>query len=336
MMIHRPDFIVIGAMKSATTTLHEQLARQPGLFMSRPKEPNFFSDDANYARGWGWYGSLFRRANLGDLRGEASTHYTKLPTYPRTVERMRHDLPRLKLIYVMRHPIDRLISQYVHEVTVGRITVGLLESLGSHPELIDYGRYSMQLKPYLEAYGFSSVLPVFFPRLVMHSQAELERIGRFLGHDGPLRWDETLEPQNRGSERLRPSPVREVLVQSPVLTSIRRRVVPRRLSECLKGFWRARIAPPRLTPILEARLREVFDADLAQLGEWLGLRLDCENFHRATVDLALEWVASRDPTRRGRKPSSERTAGPNEGRLDDDRTPIRAVGRGMARPRARP
>ena len=53
MVIHRPDFIVIGAMKSATTTLHEQLARQPGFFMSRPKEPNFFSDDENYGRGGG-------------------------------------------------------------------------------------------------------------------------------------------------------------------------------------------------------------------------------------------------------------------------------------------
>ena len=60
MVIHRPDFIVIGAMKSATTTLHEQLARQPGFAMSRLKEPNFFSDDDMYARGWGWYSSLFR------------------------------------------------------------------------------------------------------------------------------------------------------------------------------------------------------------------------------------------------------------------------------------
>src|SRR5262245_52999483 len=140
MMIHRPDFIVIGAMKSATTTLHEQLARQPGIFMSHPKEPNFFSDDAIYARSWGWYGELFRRAGPADLRGESSTHYTKLPTYPRTIDRVKRDLPRLKLIYVMRHPIDRLISQYVHEVTAGRISAGLREALDCHPELIDYGR----------------------------------------------------------------------------------------------------------------------------------------------------------------------------------------------------
>ena len=65
MVIHRPDFIVIGAMKSATTTLHEQLARQPGIFMSRPKEPNFFSDDENYARGWGWYGVAFPAGRRG-------------------------------------------------------------------------------------------------------------------------------------------------------------------------------------------------------------------------------------------------------------------------------
>ena len=129
----------------------------------------------------------------------------------------------------------------------------------------------MQLQPFLEAYGFGAVLPVFFPRLVTHSQAELERIGRFLGHEGPLRWDEGLGPQNQGTERLRPSPVREVLVQAPVLTTIRQRVVPRRWSRSLKELWRARVEPPRLSPVLEARLREVFDADLAQLGSWLGV-----------------------------------------------------------------
>ncbi len=278
-------------MKSATTTLHEQLARQPGLFMCRPKEPNFFSDDAAYARGWNWYGGLFHPAGDSDLRGESSTHYSKLPTYPRTVERMVRDLPRLKLIYVMRHPFDRLVSHYVHEVTTGRGRVGVAEAVEQWPELIEYGRYSRQLQPYLEAYGHSSVLPVFFPRLVEHSQAELERIGRFLGHEGPLRWDDELEPQNQGSQRLRRSAVREVLVQAPVLTTIRQRVVPRTWSRPLKAFWRARVEPPRLSAVLRARLQEVYDADLAELGSWLGVPLDCENFHEQTLNLSLDWTA---------------------------------------------
>jgi hypothetical protein len=290
MVIHRPDFIVIGAMKSATTTLHEQLARQPGLFMSRPKEPNFFSDNENYVRGWGWYSSLFRPANGADLCGESSTHYSKLPTYPRTVDRMARDLPRLKLIYLIRHPIDRLISQYVHEITTGRITTGVGEAVDRHPELIDYSRYSMQLQPYLDAYGFENILPVFFPRLVNHSQAELDRIGRFLNHEGRLIWDTSLKAQNIGRERLRASPIRHALVQAPVLTTLRQRIVPRQVSQSLKSFWRARIDRPELSFELTERLHEIFDADLAQLGSWLGIALDCENFHQTTVAHACEWA----------------------------------------------
>jgi hypothetical protein len=290
MVIHRPDFIVIGAMKSATTTLHEQLARQQGFFMSRPKEPNFFSDDKMYARGWQWYSSLFRPALEDDLRGESSTHYTKLPVYPRTVERMVRDLPRLKLIYLMRHPIDRLVSQYVHEVTAGKINIGLREAIARHPELIDYSRYARQIEPYLEAYRPRNVLPVFFPRLINHPQLELERIGRFLAHDGPVVWDLSLKPQNVGRDRLRPSPIREALVQAPVLSTLRQRIVPRHWSQSIKELWRAQIDPPKMQPDLVARLLEIFDADLAQLGSWLGITLDCESFHDTTIAQSYEWA----------------------------------------------
>jgi hypothetical protein len=278
-----PDFVVIGAMKSATTTLHEQLARQPGIAMSRPKEPNFFSDDPVYARGLDWYRSLFSTAPEGFLCGESSTHYTKLPTYPRTVERMARALARPRLIYVMRHPIDRLVSHYVHERTTGRIVVGLDAAVARHPELIDYGRYSLQIRPYLESFGHEAVLPVFFDRLVRHPQEELERIGRFLGAPGRLLWDHDLGPQNAGRDRLRPSLVREALVQAPVLTPIRRSLVPRAWSRSIKGLWRARIDPPRPSPATLRRLRAAFDEDLAQLGAWLGLPLDCETFTEATT-----------------------------------------------------
>jgi len=291
MVIPRPDFIVIGAMKSATTTLHEQLARQPGLFMSRPKEPNYFSNDEIYARGWRWYSSLFRAAKPGDLRGESSTHYTKLPSYPQTVDRMVRELPQLKLIYLMRHPIDRLISQHVHEITCGRIRVPLSEAIYRHPELIDYSRYAMQLRPFLEAYGAQSVLPVFFQRLVRYSQEELERIGRFLGHGGPLVWDKSMKPQNASRDRLRFSPIRNALVEAPVLTGLRQRIVSRQWSQSLKGFWRAQIDPPRLSAALAGYLREIFDADLAELGSWLGITIDCGNFYEATMVQPHNWVA---------------------------------------------
>ena len=291
MVIHRPDFIVVGAMKSATTTLHEQLARQPGVFMSSPKEPNFFSDDGNYARGLDWYSSHFVGARRGEIRGESSTHYTKLPTFPRTVERMVRDVPRAKLIYVMRHPIDRLISQYVHELTAGGMRASVEDAVDLHPELIEYSRYAMQLEPFLAAYGFARVLPVFFSRLVSQSQDELERIGRFLALEHPVSWDSTLQPQNTRRDRLRPSPIRQALVQSPVLCRLRRRVLPRCWSQSAKAFWRAQVEPPQISERLTGRLREIFDADLAQLGSWLGISLDCEKFDAMTRDRPHAWSA---------------------------------------------
>ena len=91
-----PDFLIIGAMKSGTSTLQAQLAVQPGLFMTTPKEPNFFSDDDIYAKGIDWYRSLFDAAAAGDLKGEASTHYTKLPDYPDTVTRLAASFARAR------------------------------------------------------------------------------------------------------------------------------------------------------------------------------------------------------------------------------------------------
>ena len=59
-MNKKPDFLIVGAMKCATSTLHDQLSLQPGIFMTELKEPNFFSNDEQYCKGLDWYLSHFR------------------------------------------------------------------------------------------------------------------------------------------------------------------------------------------------------------------------------------------------------------------------------------
>jgi hypothetical protein len=293
---HHPDFIVIGAMKCATTTLHEQLALQPGIFMSTPKEPNFFSDDPVYARGLSWYASLFAGAEDGALRGESSTHYTKLPTHPRTVERLRDALPDVKLIYVMRHPVERLVSHYVHQLSLGERYASVEEAIEARPELVEYGLYSRQLRPYLDTYGPENVLPIFFRRLTTRSQQELERVCRFIGYEGHPAWESGLKPQNVGKERLRKSTLRQLLVSSQLLGTIRKKLVPRSLTERIKAMWRIRYEAPVLTPELNERLVETFDSDLAELGSWLGVRLSCANFNQLTASDPLEWTLTPEPS----------------------------------------
>ena len=289
-----PHFIIIGAMKSATSTLHDQLSRQPGIFMSEPKEPNFFSDDDVYARGMSWYTDLSARAAPDALRGESSTHYTKLPTHPHTVQRLRAVLPAPRLVYVMRHPVDRLVSHYIHEWTMGKINCPIDEAVDQYPELVAYSNYSAQLEPYFEAFGAESVLPLFFDRLTKEPQAELSRVCRFVGYPSTPTWHAAAGARNVSSQRLRRFPLHDVLVDAAVAQKIRRTLVPQRLREWAKGKLTMQQRPVLSAPV-QAKLQSVFDADLARLGSWLDTPLDCANFKAVTSDQVLDW-SRRDTT----------------------------------------
>ncbi len=284
-----PDFIVIGAMKCATSTLHRQLAMQPGIFMSEPKEPNFFSDDANHARGMDWYAGLFAAAPEGALRGESSTHYSKLPTYPHTVERLRAALPDVRIVYVIRHPLERLVSQYIHEWSQRVIDCDLDQAIDRHPELVAYSRYAMQLAPYLENWGRERMLLASFERLREAPQAEFARICRFIGLNREAHWHDDLPPENVSSQRIRRFPLYGPLIESPLAMALRRTLVPRRLRDRVKS--RLTLSErPRLTESLRKRVEASFDEELAQLGGWVGLPdLRCDNFRQLTTRYALDW-----------------------------------------------
>lgn len=288
--MRRPDFIIIGAMKSATSSLHVQLASHPGIFMSEPKEPNFFSDDDQYRRGTDFYSSLFANAGEGDLCGESSTHYTKLPDYPHTVARMKAFVPQVRLIYVMRHPVDRLISHYIHQWTQNEIRCDINEALERYPELINYGRYRYQLEPYLAAFGKDSVLPVFFAALKARPQRELERVARFIGYQSSVLWKEELGAQNVSSERLRRFRGYRFVVDSGPMTFLRRTFVPQSLRDRVKDRLSMK-QRPTLTESNAARVESIFDEDLSLLSEWLGVELSCANFDRKTETAQLDWVA---------------------------------------------
>jgi hypothetical protein len=287
-VIDGPDFMIIGAMKSATSTLHEQLAANPGFFMSRPKEPNFFSDDAVWAQGLGWYESLFAAAPPGALRGESSTHYTKLPTHPRTLERLAASVRTRRFVYVMRHPVDRLVSHYIHEWSQGVYREPIDEAAEQRPELVAYGCYALQLEPWLARFGRERVLPVFFERLTAAPDAELARVGAFLGAREEPRWRPELARQNVSIQRLRRSPLRDAIVASPLLTRLRRRLLSERTRERIKARWWMP-ERPQLSPDVRAGLERRFDVDLARVGEWLGVSLSCATFSATVTERTLEW-----------------------------------------------
>jgi hypothetical protein len=259
-----PDFVIIGAMKCGTTTLQEQLAAQPGVFMSTPKEPNFFSDDPVWAKGLGWYESLFADAPPGALKGEASTHYAKLPTYPACADRLAATLPDARLIYVTRDPFARLVSHYIHEWTMGVIRTDLETALTRHPELVAYGRYAMQLAPYVARFGRERILLTSLERLEAEPDAEFARIGAFLGAPAPFVWRRDLGPANVSAERIRRLPFAHLLIDHPVAAALRRTFAPKALREFVKDRLRMKRRPV-LSEAARARLAPVFEEDRAAL-----------------------------------------------------------------------
>lgn len=285
-----PDFVIIGAMKCATSTLHDQLARVEGVSMSEPKEPNFFSDEEAWDKGLGWYESLFDSMPNGDLIGESSTHYTKLPTYPDCVQRITTHLPHAKLIYVMRDPVERIVSQYIHEWSQRVIEKNcpIDVAIMKHPMLVDYSRYASQLAPYLSFYGHGRILPVFFERLMAQPQQEFERVGRFLGIVSPMRWD-MCEAKNVSSVRQRRGPVINTLLSVPIMQRLRRALLPEAVRAQVRSRWTMR-ERPQLSPDSLSVLHKQLDPEMQQLGRMLGLELDCASFKSTVVPgPAPEW-----------------------------------------------
>ena len=286
---NKPDFIIIGAMKCATSTVHDQLSMHDPFFMTTPKEPNFFSDDEIYAKGFGWYGSLFANADTGQLKGESSTHYTKLPKYPETVERLVEYCPDVKCIYIMRHPVDRLVSHYIHEWTQGAISCDINEAVSRHPELVEFSRYNMQLEPYLKTFGHKSVLPMFTERLKDNPLRELQVIFDFLDVFEKPVWQPDII-SNVSAERLRACAWRDAIVNSPLLKFIRRTFVPKSVRTRIRKLWTMQ-ERPSLAPDTVQNLEVIFNRDLSLLSQKLGLELNCGNFKNMVISAyKIKWT----------------------------------------------
>ena len=186
----KPDFIIIGAAKAGTTSLHHHLNRHPSVFMSTPKEPSYFAYDERYARGDGWYLSLFENAKDKQICGEASTNYTNWPRYPDSAERMHALLPDIKLIYIMRHPVERAYSHYLQLIDNIRVRDSghkFTDTFEQHIEKDDSvllsSNYMLQINRFLQHYPRNKFLFLFFEDFIHNQELTLERIFRFLEID---------------------------------------------------------------------------------------------------------------------------------------------------------
>jgi len=180
-----PDFLVIGAAKSGTTSLHFYLSLHPEIFMSTPKEPRFFADApeplGRWHRGLHWYRSLFDTQKR--ICGETSPTYAAAPSIPGVPARIAAVLPQAKLIYLVRSPYERLVSYFLMYRRTSKTDREFAEFLEQVPHVLDSCCYGTQLAGYLEYFSLDRILVVESQALKNERTATMRNIFTFLGAD---------------------------------------------------------------------------------------------------------------------------------------------------------
>lgn len=179
--------LVIGAMKSGTTSLFEYLAGHPAIAAATPKEPGYFAFPHVKARGDAWYLGLWRwdparhRVAL-----EASPYYTKLPTLPGVPDAVaafgHAHAADVRILYMMRDPIGRMESHLRHEAQYHPARL-VFRRRAVLDEALAYSSYAMQIAPWVERFGRDRVQLLVFEELSHDPEAVVRRVCRFLDVD---------------------------------------------------------------------------------------------------------------------------------------------------------
>jgi len=242
-----PDFLIIGAAKSGTTSLFYQLRDHPEIFCPPVKELNFFSQgDEGLRPGSGpgdpqatiWVDSVdsyvgqFQEKQEHQVAGEASVSYLYSPVSARNIKQI---VPNARLIMVLRDPVERAWSNYCHMVRDGRESLDFKEALSQEDERIEadwefswhyknLGLYGGQLSRFLDHFPRERLKVFLFRELKADTAGVVQRIFRFLGVD-PAYETEVQNRHNR-SGAVRSQLLARLINRPNVLTNVVRKVIP--------------------------------------------------------------------------------------------------------------
>ena len=267
-----PNFLIIGAMKAGTTSLHTYLSRHPEVFMSSSKELNFFVAERNWSRGLGWYESQFADAGGFVARGEASPIYTMAHAFAGVPQRIAKVVPEAKLIYLLRDPFERIRSHYLHRVAEGTERRSIDRAV-READYIWTTRYAYQLEHYLEHFPRDAIL-VLTSEDLLHSRREtLRTVFEFIDVD-PALMPDGLEQQKHvtADKRVLFEPLRRFVPGLRRLTSAVPSPVKRRVYRL--GTRRVRPDDAVLTKELESYITEKLLPDLEPLRRYMASDFD--------------------------------------------------------------
>jgi hypothetical protein len=242
-----PNLLLIGAMKAGTTSLYEDLAALPDVFMCPEKEPNdLIHAEVETPEGRAAYAAKF--PSQATWRGEASTAYTMDPTHPGVAARARRVLgPETRLIYLTRDPIARIVSHYHHLWGLGLETRSLNDAVLQDPSYLAYSRYDAQLTSWRATFPEDQILVLRFEDYVADKAAVMAQVCAFLDLPLPARLSTTHRNASSGKAFVPRGSLAAHLFHSPLYLHRVKPLIPTALKHAVK----ARLLP-KTPPLPEA------------------------------------------------------------------------------------
>lgn len=254
-------------MKCGTTSLAHYLDQHPEISMSLVKEPNFFTDE-NFDRGIDWYISRFPENGL--IKGEASTSYTKYPVFSDVPERINEVLPDVKIIYLVKDPLDRIISHLKHNYLSGREDRGIdgiFKDLNNN--YVVPSMYHMQIRQYLKYFNRENIFVVPLERFEKRSNAYLKRLFGFLEVDPDFSSSEFVRKKNTTASRPYKGKLYKILTQHSQIRALIR-YNPLHLTDMARYIFSQKQPEVQIEGSLKEKLTEKLQPDVEAFRAWLG------------------------------------------------------------------
>lgn len=281
-----PNFLILGAAKAGTTSLHHYLGQHPDVFVSAMKEPKYFAlkDEPLNFQGpsqfinqssvttFDAYCDLFRGVTHEVAIGEASPLYLYSEKAP---GRIKETLPQAKLIVILRNPVDRAFSSYAHLLREGFETLAFEQSLLEESERIrdrwaplwyfkSKGFYGEQIKRYTDLFPKEQLKIYLFEDLCENPMGVVQDIFSYIGVDPSFEPDLTMKnvsgiPKNVALQRL--------LTRENPLKTIGKNLLPKQFRKKLSAqVQRSNLAAkPKLKPETRAELLDLYREDIQRL-----------------------------------------------------------------------
>lgn len=282
-----PNFFIVGAAKSGTTSLYHYLRQHPQVFMPEIKEPSYFMDWEGGIRSFDDYTSLFSDANDETAIGEASTGYLYEPEAP---SRIRERFPQARIVVVLRNPVEMCFALWRHMRRLGkrgerlsfetalaeesarmsnpRFRSACVQSWHANFYYFNRASYYSQIRRYLDIFGSERLLVLLFESFKENPTETCRTVFRFLEVEDEFNPDMTkhnvgVEVRHRGLQKALDDP-HPVFKRMSALLQLK---TARRMKDWLR---RINIRPaPTMNAQTRLMLAESFSSDVELLGRLL-------------------------------------------------------------------